>query len=128
MRRKYCLGNFLPHFNGNVLVGLSFLSFILLPYVQSTGSMLTPRFITETHSFSYVTDMAWVASSVGAGVQEKEIIASERKSLETCRTTLTSFVIKEQSFCTLAVMLCSGTLQGGVLPITILLGEEAHQS
>lgn len=128
MRRKYCLGNFLPHFNGNVLVGLSFLSFILLPYVQSTGSMLTPRFITETHSFSYVTDMAWVASSVGAGVQEKEIIASERKSLETCRTTLTSFVIKEQSFCTLAVMLCSGTLLGGVLPITILLGEEAHQS
>ena len=95
MRIKYCLGNFLPHFNENISVGLSFLSFILLPYIQSTGSTLMPRFITKTHSLNYLTDRSWVASSVGAGAQDKEVIASERKSLETCKTTLTSFVIKE---------------------------------
>ena len=95
MRIKYCLGNFLPHFNENISVGLNFLSFILLPYIQSSGSTLMPRFITKTHSLNYLTDRSWVASSVGAGAQDQEIIASERKSLETCKTTLTSFVIKE---------------------------------
>ena len=95
MRIKYCLGNFLPHFNENISVGLNFLSFILLPYIQSSGSTLMPRFITKTHSLNYLTDRSWVASSVGAGAQDQEIIASERKSLETYKTTLTSFVIKE---------------------------------